>query len=367
MLRTPLYEEHVKAGGKMVDFHGWELPIQYGGIIEEHEAVRNAAGLFDVSHMGELLVEGRDAGEFIQGMITNDISNTRDGQAVYSPMCYRDGGTVDDLIVYRRDAEHYFIVVNASNTPKDYQWLLDNRKGSAVIENVSEQYAQLALQGPKSQEILQKLTDYSLQDLSFFHFSEGVNVGGIKVMLARSGYTGEDGFELYAPASEAVRLWQLLLEAGRGSGLVPVGLGARDTLRFEAALPLYGQELSEDISPLEAGLGKFVKLEKKGFTGMEALIGQQEAGLARRLVGFEMIERGVPRSGFEVFSDGKKVGHVTSGGFSPTSRKNLGMALVAAPHAVLDGELDIMIRDRAIKARIIKLPFYNKKYHKREV
>ena len=351
----------------MVDFHGWELPVQYGGIIEEHEAVRNAAGLFDVSHMGELLVEGRDAGEFIQGMITNDISNTKDGQAVYSPMCYRNGGTVDDLIVYRRDAEHYFIVVNASNTPKDYQWLLDNRRGATVIKNVSAQYAQLALQGPKSQAILQKLTDYSLQDLPFFHFSDGVEVGGVKVLLSRSGYTGEDGFELYSPASEAVKLWQQLIGAGRGHGLAPVGLGARDTLRFEAALPLYGQELSEDISPLEAGLGRFVKLGKKSFNGMEALAGQQEAGIARRLVGFEMVERGVPRSGYEVFSDGKRVGHVTSGGFSPTLRRNLGMALVGASHAELDGGLDIIIRDRAIKARIIKLPFYNKKYHKREV
>lgn len=351
----------------MVDFHDWELPVQYGGIIEEHEAVRNAAGLFDVSHMGELLVEGRDAGEFIQGMITNDISNTIDGQAVYSPMCYRDGGTVDDLIVYKRDAEHYFIVVNASNTPKDYHWLLDNRKGALDIKDVSEQYAQLALQGPQSQAILQKLTDFSLKDLAFFHFSDGIDVGGVKVLLARSGYTGEDGFELYAPASEATKLWQQLIEAGSGDGLVPVGLGARDTLRFEAALPLYGQELSEDISPLEAGLGRFVKLGKRDFIGREALAGQQEAGFTRRLAGFEMVERGVPRSGYEVFSEGKKVGHVTSGGFSPTLKKNLGMALVDAGHAVLDGGLDIIIREKAVKANIIKLPFYNKKYHKQEV
>lgn len=366
-MRTPLYEEHIKTGGKMVDFHGWELPVQYGGIIQEHEAVRNAAGLFDVSHMGELLVEGRDAGEFIQGMITNDISNTKDGQAVYSPMCYPDGGTVDDLIVYRRDAGHYFIVVNASNTEKDYRWLLDNRKGQTVIKNVSDQYAQLALQGPESQAILRELTDFSLEDLAFFRFSDEVEVGGVKVLLSRSGYTGEDGFELYAPASDAVRLWRRLMEAGREYGLVPVGLGARDTLRFEAALPLYGQELSEDISPLEAGLGRFVKLDKKDFTGMEPLAGQQKAGVPRRLVGFEMVERGVPRSWYEVCFNGKSIGYVTSGNYSPTLKKNLGMALVETSYAVLDGALDIIIRDRAIKARIIKLPFYNKKYHKREV
>lgn len=366
-MRTPLYEEHVRAGGKMVDFHGWDLPVQYGGIIEEHETVRNAAGLFDVSHMGELLVEGRDAGEFIQGMITNDISNTKDGQAVYSPICYPDGGTVDDLIVYRRDAEHYFIVVNASNTQKDYQWLLENCRGAAAIENASSQYAQLALQGPESQAILQKLTDFRLQNLAFFHFSDGVEVGGVKVLLARSGYTGEDGFELYAPASDAVKLWQLIIEAGKGHGLVPVGLGARDTLRFESALPLYGQELSENISPLEAGLGRFVKLGKKGFIGREALLKQQEAGIERRFVGFEMIDRGVPRSGYEVFSDGKKVGYVTSGGFAPTLKKNLGMALIEASHAGLNAGLDIIIRDRAIKARTIKLPFYNKKYYRQEV
>ena len=351
----------------MVDFHGWELPVQYGGIIEEHEAVRSAAGLFDVSHMGELLVEGRDAGEFIQGMITNDISNTKDGQAVYSPMCYEDGGTVDDLIVYRRAAERYFIVVNASNAQKDYEWLLENRKGSVRIENASEQYAQLAIQGPESVAVLGKLTDFRLQDLTFFRFSEEVEVGGVKVLLSRSGYTGEDGFELYAAASDAVTLWRQLMEAGAGHGLVPVGLGARDTLRFEAALPLYGQELSEDISPLEAGLSRFVKLGKEGFIGAEALRRQQEAGVKRRLAGFEMVGRGVPRSGYEVLSEGRKIGHVTSGGFAPTLKKNLGMALIEADHAAAGASPDVVIRDRAIKASIIKLPFYNKKYHKQEV
>lgn len=364
-MRTPLYQEHVKAGGRMVDFHGWELPVQYeGGIIGEHEAVRKAAGLFDVSHMGELRITGPGAGEFLQGMVTNDISNARDGQAVYTPMCYRDGGTVDDMIICRCNAERYFVVVNASNASKDYRWLLENRNGAVEIADVSGDYAQLALQGPAAQKILQKLTDLKLQDLKFFHFFEEARVGGARLLLSRTGYTGEDGFELYMAPSDAPGLWEQLLEAGREYGLLPAGLGARDTLRMEAALPLYGQELSENITPLEAGLGRFVKLGKSDFVGREALAGQYEAGLGRRLVGFEMLDRGVPRSGYEILKEGARIGHVTSGGFAPALKKNVGMALVEASHAGLGSEIDIVVRDRALKAGIIKLPLYDKKYLK---
>ena len=362
-MRTPLYQQHVKAGGRMVDFHGWELPVQYGGIIGEHEAVRKAAGLFDVSHMGELLITGPDAGEFLQGMITNDISNTKDGQALYTPMCYGDGGTVDDLIICRCNARRYLVIVNASNTSKDYRWLLENRSGAAEVSDVSGDYAQLALQGPAAQEILQKLTGFRLQDLKFFHFAEDVGVGKARVLLSRTGYTGEDGFELYTAVSDAPELWELLLEAGREYGLMPAGLGARDTLRMEAALPLYGQELSEDITPLEAGLGRFVKLGKDHFIGREALAVQYRDGPGRRLAGFEMSDRGVPRSGYEVLREGGKTGHVTSGGFAPTLKKNVGMALIEASHASLGSGIDIVIRDRALKAKIIKLPFYDKKYY----
>lgn len=377
MKQTPLYEAHIKAGAKMVDFHGWALPVQYSGIIEEHERVRSAAGLFDVSHMGEIEVIGSGAGQFLQRLVTNDISAAKDGQAVYTPMCYPDGGTVDDLLVYRWDAESYLLVVNASNTEKDLEWLKDNLNrspgrtfkqdsgGGVRVTNVSDCYAQLALQGPKAQDILQKLTRTDLNKIRFYHFLESVKVGGIEAAVSRSGYTGEDGFELYAAPDQVAGLWEALLEAGAEDGLIPVGLGARDTLRFEAALPLYGQELSEDISPLEAGLGRFIRLDKEDFIGRQALLEQQSRGLPRALVGFEMVDRGIPRSHYEVQVEGRKVGWVTSGGFAPSLKRNLGMALVDAEHVPAaggEGELDIVIREKPLRAKRVGIPFYSRKY-----
>ncbi|MEL7603835.1 MAG: glycine cleavage system aminomethyltransferase GcvT [Bacillota bacterium] len=353
MKQTPLYDEHIRLGGRIIDFGGWALPVQYSGITQEHEAVRNAAGLFDVSHMGEVTVKGRDAQDFIQRLVTNDISKAVDGQAVYSPMCYPDGGVVDDLIVYRLGAEDYLLVVNAANTDKDFEWICGQLAGNVQVENVSSQWAQLALQGPKAQAILQKLTDYPLSDIRFFHFVLGVTVAGFKAFVSRGGYTGEDGFELYAAPQDAPALWKALL---------PAALGARDTLRFEAALPLYGQEISADISPLEAGLNRFVKLDKADFIGKAALVKQAEEGLKRRMVGFEMVERGIPRSHYDVQMDGKNVGFVTTGSFSPTLKKNIGLALVEAGCAAEGTELDIIIRDKPVKAHVIPIPFYNKKY-----
>ena len=362
--RTPLYEIHRDLSGKLIDFGGWELPVQYSGIMEEHQQVRSAAGLFDVSHMGEITVKGKDAEQFLQKLVTNDISNAKDFQVVYSPVCYSDGGIVDDLLVYKYNSGNYLLVVNASNTDKDFAWMLENAEGEVELENVSEAYAQIAIQGPRSEVVLQRLTDCELGEIRFYHFKPDVMVAGVNTIVSRTGYTGEDGFEIYLPAEYAAMLWEKLMEAGKEDGLVPAGLGARDTLRFEAALPLYGQEISRDISPLEAGLGKFVKLDKEGFIGKEALVNQKEKGVQRKLVGFEMLDRGIPRSHYDVQADGISIGFVTTGSYSPTLAKNIGLALINSTFAGEGTVIDIIIRGRALKGKVIKLPFYNKKYKK---
>jgi aminomethyltransferase len=362
--RTPLYDMHVRLGGRLIDFGGWELPVQYAGILEEHEQTRNHAGLFDVSHMGEIEVRGPEAEAFIQQLVTNDIGKMEENQVVYSPMCYLHGGTVDDLLVYKYSKEHYLLVVNASNTDKDYQWIHENLSGKVGIQNVSEQYAQLALQGPGAEAVLQKLTDLPLHTLRFFRFLPELTLAGVNALVSRTGYTGEDGFEIYVSSPAAPGLWEKLLEAGKEEGLVPVGLGARDTLRFEAVLPLYGQELAQDISPLEAGLGIFVKLGKGDFIGREALVKQKEQGLARQLVGFEMLDKGIARSHYEVQRDGKTIGMVTSGTFSPTLKKNLGLALLEKEFAEPGTELEILVRNKPLKAVVVKKPFYVKRYWK---
>jgi len=357
--KTPLYDVHVDAGGKIVDFHGWLLPIQYNSILKEHESVRTAAGLFDVSHMGEIEVRGPDALNFLQMVLTNNI-DAKPGKAVYSPMCYPSGGTVDDLIVYKLTNDRYLLVVNAANTDKDFDWLTENKQGNVEIENHSSRYAQLALQGPFAERILQRLVDTDLSKLRFFSFINDVEVGGIKVLLSRTGYTGEDGFELYCAPDDAVKLWNLLMEKGEGDGLVPAGLGARDTLRLEAALPLYGQELSEDISPVMAGLNRFIKTDKGEFIGREALAAQLEGSLRQKIAGFEMVDKTVPRTGYEVYCCDEKIGHVTSGGFFPTLKKNMGLALLNVECAEEGNIIEIKVRDKMYKARIIKLPFLKK-------
>ena len=364
MKRTPLYERHLALGGRMIDFGGWELPVQYQGIIKEHEQVRSAAGLFDVSHMGEITVKGPDALGFIQRMVTNDISGAQDMQAVYSPMCDENGGVVDDLLIYRIGEEDYLLIVNAANTDKDYEWLCRHASGQVELRNVSDEYAQLAIQGPNAERILQRLCGAPLEGIRFYRFRTDVHVAGVPAIVSRTGYTGEDGFELYLPAAEAAGAWDKLLEAGEADGLVPAGLGARDTLRFEVALPLYGHELSDSISPLEAGLGMFVKLDKEAFIGREALAAQKADGLKRRIVGFEMTERGIPRSHLDVRRDGASVGVVTSGGFAPSVGKNLGLALVDIGCTAEGTALDIIIRDKPVKAQVVKKPFYSKKYKK---
>jgi len=365
MKKTPLYEVHIKLGGRMIDFGGWALPVQYTGIIEEHLAVREKAGLFDVSHMGEIIVEGPDAASYIQGIITNDITGLCIGQISYSPMCYHNGGVVDDLLVYKLNDEKFLIIVNASNTDKDYEWMKSNLAGNVLVENVSDKYAQLALQGPESESILQKLANIPLSDIKFYNFRENVNIGGITSIVSRTGYTGEDGFEIYVDSDKAEAMWNLVMEAGKDKGLVPAGLGARDTLRFEAALPLYGHELSPGITPLEVGLEKFVKLEKEcDFIGKQALVEQKEKGLKRKLAGFKMIDRGLPRNGYDVEVNGEKIGYVTTGGFSPSLKLNIGLALISAEYAKKGTEIGINIRGKAVRAEVVKKPFYSKKYKK---
>ncbi len=360
MKKTPLFTQHLTAGGKIIDFGGWALPVQYQGIIEEHESVRQRAGLFDVSHMGELWVEGPDALAFLQQLVTNDLSRAQDGQAVYSPMCQDDGGVVDDLLLYRVAEDRWLLVVNAANTVKDEAWIQRKLSGRVSLTNRSEETAQLAIQGPRAEAILQRLTPVRLADIRFYRFMTDVPIADIPVLVSRTGYTGEDGFELYFQAADAPRIWDRLLDAGQTDGLVAAGLGARDTLRFEAALPLYGQELGPDITPLQAGLGRFVKFDKPDFIGRPALLAQHESGLSRIRAGLEMIGRGIPRSHYEVCQGDRVVGQVTSGTFAPTLKKNLALALLDTSLAVPGQAVDVIIRDKPVQAEVVELPFYKR-------
>lgn len=361
--QTPLHPMHLKYNGKLINFGGWELPVQYGGmgILKEHQMVRENAGLFDVSHMGEIFVAGERAEAFVQNIICNDVKSIKDGQVLYSPMCYPDGGVVDDLLVYRYHSQKYLLVTNAANTDQDFAWMLENQIVGAKLENVSDGYAQLALQGPKAQEILQKLTDTGLDQLKFFWFKPAVKIAGIDCLVSRTGYTGEDGFEIYVQPAQAASIWEAILQAG-GEQVAPIGLGARDSLRFEARLPLYGQELDRDITPLEAGLGYFVKLDiDDDFIGKSALQKQKAAGLNRKLVEFVMLGKGIPRPHYAVQKEGAAIGHVTSGLHSPTFKKPLGLALIQIEHTQPGTEIEIMIRDKGIKAAVGTGLFYRKK------
>lgn len=358
--RTPLYEEHQAAKAKLIDFGGWEMPVQYAGVIEEHHAVRQRAGLFDTSHMGEIDVRGKDALAYVQMLITNDASILKDGKILYSPMCYPNGGIVDDLLVYRYDVEHFLIVVNASNTDKDYAWMLDQIKNFEVsVDNVSDQYVQLALQGPLAEMILQRITNVDLSKLVYYTFTHG-EVDGIACLISRTGYTGEDGFEVYCSPEFGRQIWRKILEVGASDGVQPIGLGARDTLRFEARLPLYGNELGAEITPLEAGIGFFVKLDKADFVGKDALQIQKEQGVPRKLVGLEMVGRGIARSHYPLQKDGEDIGFVTSGSFSPTLNKNIALGLIRADLAVQGELLDVLIREKAVQAKIIPSLFYKR-------
>ncbi|WP_239254161.1 glycine cleavage system aminomethyltransferase GcvT [Listeria ilorinensis] len=356
--RTPLHAVYSKYGAKTIDFGGWDLPVQFAGIKKEHEMVRKQVGVFDVSHMGEIEVTGPDSTSYLQKMLTNDIEKIKDQRAQYNIMCYENGGTVDDLVVYRRSSVSYLLVVNAANTEKDTKWLLQHIDEEDVkVNDVSEHYGQLALQGPKAAQVLSELTETDLDDIPFFGFLENVTVAGKNVLISRSGYTGEDGFEIYTQAADTVAVFEKLVQ----QGVEPIGLGARDTLRFEANLALYGQELSKEISPLEAKLNFAVKLGKEAdFIGKKALLAQKEMGVPRQLVGIEMIDRGIPRHNYPVYFGEKEIGHITSGTQSPTLGKNMGLALVETAFAELGQELEIGVRNKKLKAAVVPTPFYKR-------
>ncbi|MGE5549133.1 MAG: glycine cleavage system aminomethyltransferase GcvT [Bacteroidota bacterium] len=358
MQRTPIYPIYTAYGARVVEFAGWELPVQFAGIAAEHRAVRNGAGLFDVSHMGEFGVFGREALAFLQHVLVNDCAKLTPGRIIYSPMCYPDGGCVDDLLVYMLAPGEYMLVVNAANTGKDFAWLSANKDGYAVtLTDLSPRYAQLALQGPAAAGILDKLTGGSLPALKYYRFAPHVAVAGYDCLLSRTGYTGEDGFEFYIDPKDAVHLWDAILASGAA---VPVGLGARDTLRLEAGMPLYGHELSPSISPIEAGLSRFVALNKPDFVGREALLRQAESGPDRLLAGLVLDERGVPRAGYPVLAGGRRVGTVTSGTISPHTEQPIAMALLE--RAALESALPIsvVIRDKEYPAHRVNLPFYQR-------
>jgi aminomethyltransferase len=358
--KTPLNAAHRRAGAKMVEFAGWEMPVQYRGVIEEHLAVRSKAGLFDVSHMGEIEVRGADALEFCQRLTANDLARLQLYQAQYSLLLNDHGGVVDDVIIYRVKPEAYFICVNASNIDKDFAWLVSHKGGGDVeVENQSAMYAQLALQGPAAEAILQPLTTQSLAAINSFQF-QFADVAAIRCMVARTGYTGERGFELYCHVEEAESLWDALMEGGEPHGLVAVGLGARDTLRLEKAYPLYGHELDDSTTPLEAGLEWVLKLTKPTFLGRERLLAQKQQGLMRKLVGLEAIEPGIPRDGYSVFKDEVKIGVVTSGTKSPSLGRAIALAYVAGAEAYIDNRVEVEIRGRKIATKTVPLPFYRR-------
>ena len=358
--RTALHAVHKGMGARIVPFGGWEMPLQYSGIVEEHLAVRRRAGLFDVSHMGQIEVRGRDALRLVQHVTSNDAARLAIGQAQYSGLMYPQGTLADDLLVHKLAGDQFLLVVNAANQERDFDWIREQNSFGADARNVSAQYSQLAIQGPEAPSILQKLTDIDLGAIGYYRFARGT-VEGAECLLARTGYTGEDGFELYFAPAESERLWGRLLEAGRGQGLLPCGLGARNTLRLEAGMALYGHEIDEKHTPLEAGLGWICKLDKGEFLGRETLLRQKQEGVRRRLVGFQMSEPGIARDGYPVYVEETEVGNVTSGSPAPFLRTNIGLAYLPSELTQMGREIRIGIRKQRVAARIVETPFYKRK------
>ncbi len=362
LLRTPLYERHRALGARLVEFGGWEMPVQYSGILEEHRTVRERAGLFDVCHMGEFRVEGAGALDFLQRLVPNNVARLTDNQALYTQILRPDGGTLDDLIIYRMAEGRYMVVVNAGTMEKDWAWFSEHATGQAdfTLTNVSAQTGLIALQGPRAQAILQPLTQTPLADIAYYHCQPG-EVTGITCVISRTGYTGEDGFELYCAGDQVGALWDALLDAGKPEGLIPAGLGARDTLRLEAGYCLYGHELTEEITPLEAGLAWTVKLDKGvDFIGRDALVAEKAQGLRRKLVGIELTERGVPRAEYPILQHGEPVGALTSGAMAPTLGKPIGMGYMRAGDMAAGSVIAIEIRGKQVPAVIVPLPFYKR-------
>ena len=359
--KTPLHARHLAHGARMVSFAGWDMPVEYTGIADEHQAVRTRAGLFDVSHMGEIEIAGQDALAAVQRVSCNDASRLKVGQIHYSGLTTRAGTFVDDLLVYKMADDHFLMVVNASNATKDFAWIKDQIRdvGDAVAVDTSQRYALIALQGPVSLSVLQPLTGIDLSSMKYYWFVPG-EVAGVRVTVSRTGYTGEDGFEVFVPPASAERVWNAILEAGRGAGVVPAGLGARDTLRLEAAMRLYGNDIDDTTTVLEADLGWIIGWNKADFLGADVLRRQKAEGIGRKLVGFEMTERGIARHGYDVYVDGRKAGVVTSGTQTPFLKKAIGMAYVPTEAAVLGKELEVDVRGRRPRAVVVPLPFYKR-------
>ncbi len=358
--RTCLYDKHVALGALISPFGGFDMPIQYTGIVDEHNAVRQACGIFDVSHMGEVLVTGPQSEKFVNYIFTNDIAGAPDGKIFYGMMCHPTGGVVDDLLVYKMGAERFFLVINASNIDKDVAWIMEHAKDFDVtVENQSEKYGEVAVQGPKTEEIVERILGIQCSDLAFYTCKE-VEIAGETIIISRTGYTGEDGFEIYASHAFTNEVWDKLV----GSGEVKLcGLGCRDTLRFEVGLPLYGDELTDEITPLEAGLGMFAKLDKD-FIGRDALAAQKAEGLKRKIVGIELKDKAIPRHGYEVEADGKVIGVVTTGYNSISTGKSVCMAMLDIDYAKLDTEVAVRIRKKVFPGVVTKKRFYDKNYKK---
>ncbi len=367
--KTALNAAHRQLGAKMVDFNGWDMPVEYPasigcGIIAEHIAVRTGVGIFDVSHMGDIRLAGREALAAVQHISMNDASRLAIGQAQYSALLYPQGTFVDDVIVHRLGEEEYLLVINAGTREKDFNWVRDNtRQFDCTVENLSDDYTQIAIQGPKGINLLQKLTDADLSAVKFYWITRGTLCGLPGTLIARTGYTGEDGFEVYVPSDEATsaRVWKEILSAGKEFGAVPCGLGARNTLRLESKLPLYGHEISDTINVWEAGLDRFCKMDKPEFVGRDALESARAEGLKRTLVGLEMIERGIARDGYKVLSDtGSEIGYVTSGSYAPYLKKNIALAYVPPDYAAIGNSIRVEIRGQGVQAQVVPTPFYKK-------
>ncbi len=362
MNKTILNKAHRELGAKMVDFADWDMPIVYSSITEEHNKVRTSAGLFDVSHMGEICIKGEEAEQFVDYIFTNDVTSMVDNQVLYGMMLYENGGVVDDLLVYKFNSKHYLLVVNASNADKDYEWVLKQNKFNCTTSNESANFSEIALQGPKAQMILQQLTSYNLDDITFFTH-QNIQVDGKLVLVSRTGYTGEDGFEIYGTHHDIEELWSIILDTGKDD-ILPIGLGARDTLRFEVNLPLYGHELTDSITPLEAGYSFAVKLDANNFIGKDVLVKQKETKTTRRICGLEMIDKGIMREGYKVYSDGTEVGFITTGYKSPSTGKTVALAMIDRPYDKLGNDLEVEIRNKFKKVKVIKKKFYSKNYKK---
>jgi aminomethyltransferase len=373
--KTPLYEAHKSLGANIVDFHGWLMPLQYESILAEHEAVRARAGLFDVSHMGEIIISGALASEFLDILVTNNVKKQPDKKCTYTPMCLEDGGIIDDLIVYRHSRDRYMLVVNASNLGKDLTWILSQRlqfitnsmeklpdmtEKDLKITDISAETSLLALQGPKSQEILEKALETDLSSIKRFSFADDVKIGDSTAVVSRTGYTGEDGFEIYLPNKWAEKAWEKIMQTGKPQNIMPAGLGARDTLRIESALMLYGADICEKTTPLEAGLDWTVKLDKEEFIGKKALEKQKKEGLTKKMTGVELSGRGVLRGGCTILKDGEKIGQTTSGTYSPTLKKSIALAYIQTEHAKEQNPIQVELRGKTQQAKTAKTPFYKR-------